>query len=458
MVNRVQSLRSNVAGNRPSGRLPGELYVNWPDGQLGVINSASNPQDLIAVRFFSTSASYNIGDFVLNGGSLYQATTAVSPGSFNTAQWVSFLRFSGGTMTGPIILSADPTDPKGAATKEYVDAGDATSLTAVDGAIAVRNRIINGDMSVDQRNNGSAVTSINGYIIDRWRNVASPVGKGAIGQVPNAPVTIGTQYSLSWTTGAAYPPVAADIITIVQNIEGCNFNDALWGTANAKSIVVEFWASSTQTGLYAGAFRNGNGTRSYVFTFTIAAASTWQKFRITIPGDTGGTWAVAANAAAAVLSFAYGVGSTSQTTPNVWTAGNFTSTSGAINITATASASIAFTGVAVMVGTDAVNGARAQFKNYSDNFADCQRYYQQPAMIFLIVSYGPSASVQLYHAYTYPVTMRASPTLTASGVSFVNASTLTFPATDSYGFRASVLSAAAGIAGANWNLTISSEL
>lgn len=88
MTNRVQSLRSSVAGNRPTGRLPGELYVNWPDGQFGVINAANNPQDLIAVRFFSTGANYNVGDHVLQGGSLYKAVVAVSAGAFNIAQWV----------------------------------------------------------------------------------------------------------------------------------------------------------------------------------------------------------------------------------------------------------------------------------------------------------------------------------------------------------------------------------
>ena len=35
MTGRVQSIRSNVSGNRPTGRQPGELYVNWADGQIG---------------------------------------------------------------------------------------------------------------------------------------------------------------------------------------------------------------------------------------------------------------------------------------------------------------------------------------------------------------------------------------------------------------------------------------
>jgi hypothetical protein len=87
LTSRVQTIRSSVAGNRPVGQLPGELYTNWPDGQLGVINSTGNPQDLIAVRFFSSAANYNIGDFVINSGRLYSAATTVTPGTFNPGQW-----------------------------------------------------------------------------------------------------------------------------------------------------------------------------------------------------------------------------------------------------------------------------------------------------------------------------------------------------------------------------------
>ena len=44
--------------------------------------------------------------------------------------------FSGGTFTGPVILAADPLVALGAATKQYVDARDATLQTGVDQAKA----------------------------------------------------------------------------------------------------------------------------------------------------------------------------------------------------------------------------------------------------------------------------------------------------------------------------------
>lgn len=87
MTNRIQTLRSSVAGSRPSGRSPGELYVNYPDEQFGVVDTTSAARDLLAVRFFSTLANYAIGDFVVQGGQLWQAIVAVAPGAFNPVQW-----------------------------------------------------------------------------------------------------------------------------------------------------------------------------------------------------------------------------------------------------------------------------------------------------------------------------------------------------------------------------------
>ena len=76
MVNRVQTLRSSVPGTAPAPgtRQPGELYVNFPDNALGVIDPTQNPVDLIPVRYFSSLASYFTGDCVLQNGRIYVAT------------------------------------------------------------------------------------------------------------------------------------------------------------------------------------------------------------------------------------------------------------------------------------------------------------------------------------------------------------------------------------------------
>jgi Chaperone of endosialidase len=99
MTGRVQTLRSSVAGNRPTGRQPGELYVNWADNQLGVVNASSTAQDLLAIPFFSALSSYAIGAFVVYNGQLYCAVAASSPGAFVPANWA---------VSGPIASTTLP--------------------------------------------------------------------------------------------------------------------------------------------------------------------------------------------------------------------------------------------------------------------------------------------------------------------------------------------------------------
>jgi len=115
VVNRVQTLRSSTAGSRPTGRSPGELYVNFPDNALGVANAAGTSFDLLAVRFHSTLASYAIGDYVVSGGVLYRATASSVPGAFTPANWskvmaqadltAAYLPLTGGSLTGNLSIA-----------------------------------------------------------------------------------------------------------------------------------------------------------------------------------------------------------------------------------------------------------------------------------------------------------------------------------------------------------------
>jgi hypothetical protein len=101
-------LRSVTAGNRPSGGAAafGIPYVNFADNQFGVCDASNAPRDLIGVPFFSANASYAAGIPVINGGFLYVAKQAITPGAFNSAQWARLLQTNGGqTITGGFALT-----------------------------------------------------------------------------------------------------------------------------------------------------------------------------------------------------------------------------------------------------------------------------------------------------------------------------------------------------------------
>jgi hypothetical protein len=75
MPNIIRILRSAVAGNRPPvATTAGEPYVNFQDMQFGVYNAA--PLDLLAVRFWVSTAAYAVNDCVLSAGELYRCITA----------------------------------------------------------------------------------------------------------------------------------------------------------------------------------------------------------------------------------------------------------------------------------------------------------------------------------------------------------------------------------------------
>jgi hypothetical protein len=397
-------------------------------------------------------------------GQIFTAPNGVA-WTWDGAKWTSgatgsgFLPLTGGTLTGPLTLNADPIAALNAATKEYVD----TPVTSLWSNIRYRNRVINGDMSIDQRNGGTAVAIAgSSYAIDRWRvNVTAPIGgKGQAGQNLNPitnppPVSLGWAHYLGWQTLTAYAVVASDNASINQTIEGSNFFDANWGTTKAQPVVLEFWTFSSLTGTFAGALRNGAANRSYSFTFSIPVANTWTKIRLIIPGDQTGAWSVADVGAALIVSFAIGAGPTFQTAPGVWTAGNFVSAPGAVSVLATANAYLYFTGVALMVGAAAA--IEPEFRKYSDNLFDCRRYFQVGQLFSHLAGVSYAAGNTVACSSLVPVIMRAPPTCIITANNCFN---LSSPTVNSDGVNLIYLSGTAPATGGvslNANFTADSD-
>jgi hypothetical protein len=263
----------------------------------------------------------------------------------------------------------------------------------------LKNRIINGDMRIDQRNAGASVTpTASGYTLDRWRAGLSVSSKFSVQQTTTAPT--GFNYSLKATSLSAYTVGAAETFIIGQYIEGYNFADLGWGTANAKTITLSFWVQSSLTGTFGGSIRNDTPDRSYPFTYTISAANTWEYKTITIAGDTTGTW-LTTNGTGAIITWALGAGSSFSGTAGAWAAANYTSATGATSVVGTNGATFYITGVQLEQNTSATPFER---RLYGQELANCQRYF------------GKYNAIAVTSANTYsialPTTMRAAPTCT----------------------------------------------
>ena len=288
--------------------------------------------------------------------------------------------------------------------------GDAYS----DGALSNRNKIINGAMVIDQRNAGAAVTPTSStYTLDRWRLGASVASKVSVQQSTVAPV--GFTNSTLITSLSAYTMAGEEEINFGQRIEGFNAADLGWGTANAKPVTFSFWVRSSLTGLFSGAIKSFDSLRSYVFSYNINAADTWEYKIITVAGDTTGTWKTD-NGIGVIAQFCIGNAS-KLNTAGVWYAANTVGATGTTQLVGTNGATFYITGVQLEAGDTATP---FEHRSYGDELLRCQRYYQEmgyTGQSFERFGSGflPDAGTASYYVQ-YRVEKRASPTVTVSDV------------------------------------------
>lgn len=299
-----------------------------------------------------------------------------------------------GTVSADVIQSSVPGVSLGA--------GNATNF---------KNRIINGAMVIDQRNAGASVATPNGYILDRFRVQQTTTGK-LTAQQNQGSVTPPTGFSnyLGVTSSSAYSVAAGDAYWMDQPIEGFNFSDMAWGTANAKTITLSFQVYSSLTGTFGGSLRNSAASRSYPFSYTISSANTWTQISITIAGDTSGTWIGATNGVGVYVSWSLGCGTTFSGTAGAWASANYLSATGATSVVGTSGATWYITGVQLEVGSSATG---FEYRDYGRELIFCQRYYTTNLRGNGFVT-NSTTDCALFLAF--PVTMRTTPTMGVTGV------------------------------------------
>jgi hypothetical protein len=287
--------------------------------------------------------------------------------------------------------------------------GNATFAgTAAMASSFLRNRIINGDMRIDQRNAGASVSINNSsaYTMDRWFVDEQTDGVCSVQRSTTAPA--GFTNSLLFTTTTADASLgASQYVYIGQAIEGFNVADLGWGAAGAQTVTLSFWVRSSLTGTFGGSLRNGAANRAYPFTYTINSANTFEYKTVTVSGDTTGTWATD-NAAGLWVFFGLGVGSAFSGTAGAWAGSNFLSATGGVSVIGTLNATWQVTGVQLEVGTVATPFERRQ---YGQELALCQRYFYRNDAVTYFNGNSGNGTVARGGA-KFGVTMRATPAIT----------------------------------------------
>ena len=306
--------------------------------------------------------------------------------------------------------------------------GSSPSITFSDGSAqtsATRpflNRIINGAMTIDQRNAGASVTNtgLDVFPVDRW-NISGSVASKFTAQQNAGSVTPPTGFVnyLGMTSSSAYTVGTSELFYVRQKIEGFNVSDLAWGTANAKTVTLSFWVYSSLTGTFGGSLTNGAADRSYPFTFIINSANTWEYKTVTIAGDTSGTW-LKTNGIGLLVFLSLGAGSTYSGTAGAWAGATYTSATGATSVVGTNGATFYITGVQLEVGSTATS---FDYLDYGRSLIQCQRYYAKMGTggysNYTALASGVATATNSGNLFVkYPVTMRASATIAYSNVAY----------------------------------------
>jgi hypothetical protein len=364
--------------------------------QVGFINVIRNGSQLAPADYTATNGT----TVVLNNACTAGDVVVIEVYTLTSIS--NALPLTGGTVTGASTFNSTLT----------------VNGAAVSGFTGFKNRIINPGMVIDQRNAGAAVTVNNAaalqYSVDRFYGYGQTSdGVFTLQQDSDVPSGQGFRNSLKATVTTADASIGAtQLYQIGQRIEGFNVSDFGLGTASAAQITFSFWVRSSLTGTFGGALQNGGQNRSYPFSYTISAANTWEKKTITLTGDTSGTW-LTTNGTGLEVIWGLGVGSTYLGTANAWAGSYLSGVTGQTQVISTLSATLYITGVQLERGSNATS---FEFRDYGRELAMCQRYC---ALIVdptcRGVGNGGTGGGASRLSLMFPVTMRAYPTLTASG-------------------------------------------
>lgn len=326
-------------------------------------------------------------------------------------------------MTSIINAASGGVTFTGGTTAELaIQAGGSTAAAFNTNGLFFRNRIINGDMRIDQRNAGASITlsTTVQYPVDRFPSYKGTAGATVTAQQSSTAPT-GFTNSIVYTASTGATPAAGDINGFWQMLEGFNVADLGWGTANAQTVTLSFWVRSSVTGTYSVSFANSAANRFYVATYTVNSANTYEYKTITVAGDTSGTW-LTNNGVGIQIVWDLGYGTNFNGTAGSWSGSTIRRTSGSVQLIATTGATLYITGVQLETGSTATPFERRPF---GTELMLCQRYYEKsyqqsikPGTVsnlggvqFPVVTAIPNG-YQVGQSVTFIVTKRAAPTVT----------------------------------------------
>ena len=260
--------------------------------------------------------------------------------------------------------------------------GDAVTL-ANDGTCTAnitnrsnRNKIINGGMTVSQRQ--TSTTNSNAFVVDRFQAQVTQMDElvQTLEQSSDAPNGFGKSIKITTTTPES-SIASNEQFRIQTKLEGQDFQDLAYGTSAAKTITISFYVKASITGTFGfTVYRAESTARVITAPYTISSADTWERKTITISGDTSGAAITNDNAERFRLMWGLAAGANFNTASASW--GNYSSANllgGHVtnSLVTTDNATWQLAGVQLEVGSVATD---FEHRSYGQEWELCRRYYQ----------------------------------------------------------------------------------
>ena len=251
-------------------------------------------------------------------------------------------------------------------------------LTSVGGSqLSHRNKFINGAMTISQRATSFTSTLADAqFTLDRFKHIIRGTNDSYYYQVTDHPE--GFSNSMKVTCNSTHTPSGSDNSGFQSFLEGQDLQDLNFGSSNAKSFTVSFYAKSAsqnnghQYTFQIRSYPTSGDTRIKNFPFTVTTS--WQRFTFTFTGDTG---ADIANTNGAGFACLWNLNAgpddiTSQYTN--WTSLNkYMCVTGQSNFLDNTNNEFYLTGVQLEVGDTATS---FEHRSYGEELRRCERYFQ----------------------------------------------------------------------------------
>ena len=276
---------------------------------------------------------------------------------------------------------------------------------------ANRNKIINGEFRVNQRNH-SGSAGHNAYTLERWKYARSANTEFSTSQSTDTPDGFANSVKLD-CIGANGSTGSADYAYFRYHIEGQDLQELNKGTSAAKVATLSFYVKCDITGTFAINVVDEN-SRMCNLTYTVSNTN-WNRYIVTIPADTSG--ALANNNSTQLSIHFYiiaGSNITSGGSLNSWGAYNsgHLAQGHTANIVST-DHNWYMTGVQLEISDYATP---FEHRTYAQELALCQRYFYRLAGDDTTIATGHQNGAYGIFPIRYPQEMRAQPTGTAQTV------------------------------------------